>query len=74
MEKVEVVEILEEVSDCGHEMNLSEIADKVMEVSPSKAKIFGHGGLLWDIIGFFQTCWLRRQPVRIRDYREWRDS
>lgn len=36
-------------------------------------RIFGHGGLLWDIKGYIRTCWLERRRVPWRDYCEWRD-
>jgi len=36
-------------------------------------KIFGHGGLLWDLRGYIQTCWIMGGLVSWRDYCEWRD-
>lgn len=36
-------------------------------------KIFGHGGLLWDLKGYIQTCWIKKRLVSQRDYCEWRD-
>lgn len=36
-------------------------------------KIFEHGGLLGDIRGYIQTCWMLKRLVSWQDYCEYRD-
>ncbi|MBA7613588.1 hypothetical protein ES703_20839 [subsurface metagenome] len=38
-----------------------------------KQRVFGHGGLLWDLKGYIQTCLMMKGRVSWRDYCEWRD-